>query len=103
MVRRGGVTTDMSSATWERDWRATVTSQLNDISSQGQATAVILERISGQLDSHDKRLNALENQPGQAHQRRATETNLALYVMLTCVSVVSLLITLAGHLALIWR
>lgn len=102
-VRRRTAPTGMSGAIWERDWRADVTSQLSDISRQGQATAVILERISGQLDSHDKRIEALEKQPTAAAARRAMDTNLALYVVLTCVSITSLLITLAGHLALFWR
>lgn len=48
---------------WERDWRSEIMRQLKESAVAHQQTAVTLERLNGRLDEHDRRLDALEQQP----------------------------------------
>lgn len=51
---------------YERERWEGVTRQLDDSARRHQETAVILERIKGQMDGHDARIKALEAEPAKS-------------------------------------
>lgn len=50
-------------SSYSREWRAQVSDALKVSAEKHQQTAIILERLTGQLDEHDARLRALEERP----------------------------------------
>lgn len=48
------------------EWRDRTSTQLEESAKAQQTTALILERVTGRLDDHDKRLKSLEARPDTA-------------------------------------
>lgn len=53
-------------------WRQEVSQRLENSANQHKDTAVILERLKGELDGHAIRLNTLEGYPSNQRQSAAT-------------------------------
>lgn len=48
---------------WGQEWRANISRQVNEGAQALQSAAVMLERVSGRLDDHDRRIGLLESRP----------------------------------------
>ena len=98
-----------NSAEWEREWRQGIEGRLKETAEANkraaeanQETAVILERVNGRLEEHDRRIAALEARPAQsANEARLwfTTANSGLGTLIAIAAVlISLLIGLLPHL-----
>lgn len=87
---------------WEREWRSNVSHELAETAEKHERAAIILERVNGRLEEHDRRIAALEARPAQsANEARLwfTTANSGLGTLIAIAAVlISLLIGLLPHL-----
>ena len=99
-----------NAAEWEREWRQGIEGRLKETAEANkkaaeanQETAVILERVNGRLDEHDRRIKTLEDARQNAPQEtRAwiTTANSGISTLIAIAAVlISLLLGLLPHLS----
>lgn len=59
---------------WEQEWRSNVTEQLKQATEFNNRTAVLLERLTGQVEQHDRELDELREQRSRDSERQSERT-----------------------------
>jgi hypothetical protein len=96
MAQNAGAT----GADYLHEWRANVDQQISEQAEDQQRTAIILERLTNRLDEHDRRIKALEDEPGRRRSEAITRRGLSLQEFYIALLVVGLLLSfLTPHLS----
>lgn len=91
-MRQGGNAVSV----WEQEWRSGVMSQLGEMVEKQESTAVILERLSNLYVSHDKRIEALEEQPAKKQAAFLGVTGLSINAIWAGMSIISFIVVVVS-------
>jgi hypothetical protein len=90
-------------ASYFAEWRQQVNRELEESARLHQAAAVTFERLKGLLDDHDRRIKALESEPGDLRTTFGTYGGCLGQFFTAALSTLALLIALGGLLVQHWR
>lgn len=83
-----------------QEWRASVTEALKETADKHAQAAVIMERVTQQLNEHDNAIKALQGQPEKKHAAFIGNTGISLNVVYLLISLTMLLITLSSRMSI---